>query len=202
MKIIKVSEVIDEINNLIDNKEQEQEQLEALSDEIHNIINLDDALQGEGGKAITEHFTTLHKNALILFNLFLEEYIHTLNAIKSTIESFESRTGMIHTEFLREDIINKLSELDNFTNEIVNDINKQYDEVSDLVADGRVSTYYLNLNIANAGSHAEDTAIKLETLDKESTSSLYSSENNADELSQFTSKIESWTKDGVFFNRY
>lgn len=200
MKIIKISEVIDEINVLIRQKEQEQEQIQALSDEIHHIIDLDDALQGEGGEAIKDHFTTLHANAVILFDLFLKEYIQALTDIKYAVEATESRTGVIHTDFLREDVMDKLNELGDFTNEVVDDINQQYEDISDLVAEGRVSTYYLNININSAGRQAEKTAVKLETLDEESTASLESSEDSVDEMAQFVNKIESWTKDGVFLN--
>lgn len=198
MKIVKISEVIDGINDLIRNKEQEQEQIQALSDEIHSVINLDDALRDKDNEAIKEHFTTLHMNAINLFHLFLEEYIQALNDIKHSVDTFESRTGMIRTDFLREDVMDKLSKIDDITNKIVDDINKQYDKVSDLVVEGRVSTYYFNLNITNASHHAEETATKLETLDEENTLSLVSSENSVDEIIQFITKIESRTKDGVF----
>ncbi len=51
MKAIKVSEVKDGLDQLIQNKETEKEQILALRDAINSFINLDSALEGEGGDA-------------------------------------------------------------------------------------------------------------------------------------------------------
>lgn len=195
MKTVKVSEVIEDINTLIRNKKQNQKQLQSLYHEIHKIINLDEVLQGEHGETIKEHFNNLHRNALAFLDIFFGEYIRSLEDVKNNIEAFETEKGLIRMSFLKGDVMEKLIELDEFTNEMVADINKQYNEVSDLVAEGRVSTYYFNLNLAHAGSLIEKTATELEALDAKNTSTLTSAEVTLDEISNFAAEIMSWTKD-------
>ena len=83
MKVIKVTEVINGLDEIIKKKEDEKEQFLSLRDELNRFIDLKDALKGEGGNAIREHFITLHFPAIILFNLFLEEYITVLKLIQA-----------------------------------------------------------------------------------------------------------------------
>lgn len=197
MKIMKVSEITNGISALIQKKEQEKLDILDLKNAINEIINLDDALQSEGGKAIKEHFTTYHLKAVTLFNSFLEEYIQILKDIKDSVEVSEGATGLIRTDFLIEEVQSKLNELESVSNDIVASINKQYEEISDLVTDGRVSTYYLNLNISHAREHTENTAAKLEALDEENTARLETVENSVNDINQFIAKIESPLRNNV-----
>jgi predicted ribonuclease toxin of YeeF-YezG toxin-antitoxin module len=60
MKVLKVSEITSSIDLIIRKKEEEKKHLLAIRDSIKKVIDLDDALKGEGGTAIREHFTVLH----------------------------------------------------------------------------------------------------------------------------------------------
>src|SRR5699024_3977665 len=193
MKIVKVSEIVDGLRTLIQKKEEEQKQILALSDEINNLIYFE-MLPGEIEKTHYKYFITLHKNAIHFFNVFIKEYIEILKNIKLYIESFEDHTGFIDTDFLEADVKEKLNELDEITNGIVNDINNNADEISDLIDNGRISTYYFNLILNNARTHSENTIKQLEMLDKTSTSSLIPAEEAVNIISQFTTYIQSWTK--------
>lgn len=179
MKTFNVSEVIKEIDGLIHNKKQEQERIQTLGDTLKKLNNLstDDHKDIKNTSPLT-----IHENIVLLLQSFLNEYITALTDIKHDIELFEDNDGMIRTDFLRKDVIQNLHELNHLTNNSVDRINKQYKKISDLVVEGKVSTYYFNINIEHAERHAEKTVKKLESLDKESTSRLESSEQLLNEV--------------------
>ncbi|WP_017798007.1 LXG domain-containing protein [Oceanobacillus kimchii] len=198
MKVIKVDEVIGGLEKIIDIKTKEKEQILSIRDGLNKIIDLNDALKGEGGDAIKEHFMTLHFPAVTLFNLFLEEYIKVLEQIKKLVLSFENENGVVREEFIESDIKNGLTRLEDLTHEIVNDINSHYNEVSDLVPNSSVRTSQFDYQIASTRTVLSDTLTKFADLDENSTSNLQSSSASLDEISAFISKIKGWTKNGVF----
>ncbi|MEW9675104.1 LXG domain-containing protein [Lentibacillus sp. L22] len=170
----------------------------SIRDAMNKLIDLDDALKGEGGNAIREHFMTLHFPAVILFNLFLEEYINILKEIKGSVESFENNNGLIREEFIEGDVKSALNKLDDLTHEIVDDINNHYNEVSDLVPYDSVKTTNFDFHLSGARFIVQDTRTNLSKLDEDSTSKLEDSADSADQIAQFVTKIQGWTKNGVF----
>lgn len=198
MKVIKVDEVISGLDKIIDKKTKEKEQILSIRDGLNKIIDLNDALKGEGGDAIKEHFMTLHFPAVTLFNLFLEEYINVLEQIKKLVLSFDNENGLVREEFIKDDINNGLTKLEDLTHEIVNDINSHYNEVSDLVPNISVRTSQFDYQITSTRTILSDTLTKFADLDENSTSNLQSSSASLDEISAFISKIKGWTKNGVF----
>ncbi|MEN1967813.1 LXG domain-containing protein [Lentibacillus sp. N15] len=198
MKVIKVSEVVNGIDEVVKQKEKEKEQILSIRDAMNKLIDLDDALKGEGGNAIREHFMTLHFPAIILFNLFLEEYITILKEIKGSVESFENDNGLVREEFIEDDVTNALNKLDDLTHEIVDDINNHYNEVSDLVSYDSVETTNFDFHLSGARSLIQDTLTKFAELDEDSTSKLGDSADSVDQIAQFITKIQGWTKNGVF----
>src|SRR5699024_2734964 len=195
MKIVKVSEIVDGLRDLIQKKKEEQKQILALGDEVNNLMSL-----VEIAEPSYKHFITLHENAIHFFNVFIEEYIEILQDIKHSVESFEVNTRFIDTNFLEADVKEKLNELDEITNGIINDINTNFDEISDLIDNGRISTYYFNLKLNNARLHSENTVKQLEMLDKKSTSSLKPAEDTVHAISLFTTNLHSWAKKDPFPN--
>ncbi|GGB38679.1 hypothetical protein GCM10011409_15230 [Lentibacillus populi] len=198
MKVIKVSEVVNGIEEIVRKKEKEKEQILTLRDEMNKLIDLDDALEGKGGDAIREHFMTLHFPAVILFNLFLEEYINVLKEIKGLVESFENNNGLVREEFIENDVKEGLNKLDNLTHEIVDDINSHYNEVSDLVPHDSVKTIDFDFHMSGARSTIQETLTKCTELDEDGTSKLENSADSANQIAQFVTKIQGWTKNGVF----
>jgi toxin YxiD len=201
MKVLKVSEVSHEINQLIRQKQQEKEQILAIRDTVNKIIRLDDALEGEGGEAIKEHFATLHIPAILLLHQFLYQYLDILKDILTKIEHFETNSGFISEQFIETEVKTSLNQLEDFTEETVNSINQYFLDVADLVPGTPVQILPFQQQMASAKSHAQKTVHELAKLDEEISSKLTSMQEQLAQIRQFTQKLHEWTKGGVFLSK-
>ncbi|BDG47810.1 LXG domain-containing protein [Parageobacillus sp. KH3-4] len=201
MKALKVSEVSHETNQLIRQKQQEKEQILAVRDAVNKIIHLDDALKGEGGEAIKEHFATLHIPAILLLHQFLYQYLDILKDILTRIEHFETNSGFISEEFIETEVKTGLNQLENFTEETVNSINQYFFDVADLVHGTPVQILHFQHQIASAKSHAQKTVHELAKFDEEISRELSSLQEQLAQIRSFTQKLREWTKGGVFLSK-
>ncbi|ALF10389.1 ribonuclease YeeF family protein [Parageobacillus thermoglucosidasius] len=201
MKVLKVSEVSHEINQLIRQKQQEKEQILAVRDAVNKIIHLDDALKGEGGEAIKEHFATLHIPAILLLHQFLHQYLDILKDILTRIEHFETNNGFISEQFIETEVKTNLNQLENFTEETVNSINQYFFDVADLVHGIPVQILSFQNSMISAKNHAHITVDALAQLDENISHSLTSMQEQLAEIRSFTQKLHEWTKGGVFLSK-
>jgi toxin YxiD len=201
MKVLKVSEVLHETNQLIRQKQQEKEQILAVRDAVNKIIHLDDALKGEGGEAIKEHFATLHIPAILLLHQFLHQHLDILKDILTRIEHFETNNGFISEQFIETEVKTSLNQLENFTEETVNSINQYFLDVADLVHSIPIQILPFQQQMASAKSHAQKTVHELAKLDEEISSKLTLMQEQLAQIRQFTQKLHEWTKGGVFLSK-
>ncbi|PAE14608.1 hypothetical protein CHH91_18505, partial [Virgibacillus sp. 7505] len=89
-------------------------------------------LQGEGGAAIKDYFTTLHLPVLLFFQQFIETHISQLETVKDNLLSYDGDANtLVRTEFLNE-VKMDLNRVINYTRDSANIINSAYESVSDL----------------------------------------------------------------------
>ena len=98
LKVLDVSEVIDAIDQLIKEKARGKRN-QRHKGKCTKIAELDDALKGEGGNAIKEHFSVLHLPVLLYFQHFIDQYIQNLKDIKAKIRTYESTEGFVKKNF-------------------------------------------------------------------------------------------------------
>ena len=91
-----------------------------------------------------------------------------------------------------------LKKLEEITLDITTEINKHYGEVSDLVPSGSVNTKDFEYYLANSRMMLQDTLAELAELDEHSSFRLQRPADSLGEISQFVTKIQGWTKNGVF----
>ncbi|KZM53797.1 T7SS effector LXG polymorphic toxin [Aeribacillus pallidus] len=201
MKVLKVSEVLHETNQLIRQKSREKEQILAVREVVNKIIRLDGALEGKGGEAIKEHFATLHIPAILLLHQFLYQYLEKLKNILTIIEHFETNNGYISEEFIETEVKTSLNKLENFTEETVKNINQYFLDVVDLVGGIPVQTHLFHQQIASAKNRAQKTVHELAKLDEDISSELTTMQEQLTQIRSFTQKLHEWTKGGVFLSK-
>ncbi|WP_079527550.1 LXG domain-containing protein [Halobacillus hunanensis] len=200
MKVLKVSETLTGIEQSIKKKEKEQEQLLSLREAMHKVIDLEDALKGEGGTAIKEYFKVLHIPVLLLLNQFLDQYIQSLKDIQMNVRNYETEDGMVREDFITTEIKNGLNKAVQMTQESIGTINNRFMEVSDFIGGSLVSTSLFDSQIDSARNHNQQTMEDLRTVDAQSTSKLREASSSLQGVQQLISKIQGWSKSGVFLN--
>ena len=108
MNVIKVSEILPELDRSIKKKEAEKEQILDLRDSLNKMIHLDDALKGNGAEAIKEHLTILHIPAILLLNQFIDQYVSKLKQIQNLITDYEDENGLVRQGFVEQDVKSKI----------------------------------------------------------------------------------------------
>jgi len=201
LKVLDVSEVIDAIDQLIKEKKQEEKEINAIRESVQKIAELDDALKGEGGNAIKEHFSVLHLPVLLYFQHFIDQYIQNLKDIKAKIRTYESTEGFVKEEFLTHDVKKGLTELKRQTNDTVDSINDEIDKISYLIGGGSISLASFNEHISEAKKHVNNTVSDLKELDRDTNSILKQSSNSIAQLSKLTEKVNTWSKGGAILSK-
>ncbi|TFI48918.1 hypothetical protein E4O93_05320 [Diaphorobacter sp. DS2] len=172
MKVIKVSEIIPELDESIKKKEAEKDQLQDVRASINNLINLDDALKGKGAEAIKEHLTVLHIPAVLLLNQFISEYVNRLKQVKNLINEYEIKSGLVRQDFVEHEAKSGIENIEQISEDTINDINQEFLKVSDIVGGSTISLAHLSQNFDKARRHIKKTTDGLEDLDANSLKSL------------------------------
>ncbi|WP_137790838.1 LXG domain-containing protein [Bacillus sp. E(2018)] len=201
MKVLKVSEVYQEIDQTIKKKESEKEQIIAIRNALNYIIELDEGLKGEGGLAIKEHFTVLHIPITLLLNQFLDEYINRLKKIKSRISKFESEDALITEEFILHDVKQGLDKLKQFTEDSADTINKITSQVNHLVSTIPLHASSFTTIVDQSVSNNQKTSDELNQIDETTTTSLSELFDGLGDISQFVKKVNRWSSEGIILSQ-
>ncbi|MCM3705273.1 MULTISPECIES: T7SS effector LXG polymorphic toxin [Cytobacillus] len=200
MKVIKVSEIIPELDESIKKKEAEKDQLQDVRASINNLINLDDALKGKGAEAIKEHLTVLHIPAVLLLNQFINEYVNRLKQVKNLISDYEIKSGLVRQDFVEHEAKSGIEKIEQMSEDTINDINQEFLKVSDIVGGSTISLAHLRQNFDKARRHIKKTTDGLEDLDKDSLKVLKESTEDLTRIADFINKIEAWASNGAALN--
>ncbi|MFC4619400.1 T7SS effector LXG polymorphic toxin [Camelliibacillus cellulosilyticus] len=200
MKVLKVSEVTHNIDLIIEKRTSEKNQVHDIQGAMKRLIDLEDALKGEGGDAIREFFLIAHVPVLLLLQDFQESYINELKNIKEAVGNFESNDGLIREDFIDHDVTRGIAKVEQTTHDYVNDVNSHLRSVSDIVSAFPASTGAFDTHIRNARTDLQKTVEDLHQLDRSNTSKLKSAVDKLNEIKHHIEKIKGWTKDGVFLS--
>lgn len=197
MKVLKVSEILPELDASIKKKDMEKKQILDIRNSLNRIIDLDHSLTGQTGVAIKEHLTVLHIPAILLFNQFLDDYMQQLKAVKSSITSYENTNGLVRQDFIEYEVKQGLNQLERITEDLLESINNDFNDVSDLVGGSTVTIAPLYFPIERARKHNKTVLENLNVLDYKSMKELQSSTDALQSIASFIGKIKGWSTDGI-----
>ncbi|WP_433959806.1 T7SS effector LXG polymorphic toxin [Cytobacillus horneckiae] len=110
-------------------------QINDIQSSLKQIISLEGALNGEGGKAIRLFYQECH----LLFLVFLEEWINdyesTLNKMSQSLQALEpSPSGVIRQSFLENDLAQGLRRAEMNTSDLTSEANSIIQSVQNIVS--------------------------------------------------------------------
>lgn len=200
MKVLNVNEVLSELDASIKKKKEEKKQILDLRDSLNKISDSKEFIDGKMGNAIREHFTVLHIPAVLLINQFLEQYTKQLNKIKDSILNYEDKNGFINQEFIEHDVEQGIKKIERMTDELIEDINQDFNGVRDLVSASPLVTSSIHYSIETTRLHNKTTIEDLNELDQQSVKELKKSLEDLQNISSFIKKIKTWSSKGMVIN--
>jgi len=188
MKVLDVSDLHASLDDTIQAVTEKIEGLEAIEKSIAELIDLEGSFTGKGATAIKSYYQSCHQPFLFKLKQMLTSYKTKLTSCKSQMNGFESdQTGYINQEFLQGELTNKLTAVQNYTNDVTADANQYISNVSDIVSVDLLDDGEVNQQVEQAKKSINDTITDLEDFDGESTSSL---EELSADLAILTAYIE------------
>lgn len=192
MKVIDVSEVINAIDSSIIKKKQEKEQVLQIRDSLSGIIDLEEALEGDMGDSVKDHFISFHIPVILLLNQFLADYQKKLKEVKSFVLDYETEGAIVRQSFVEHDMEQGLDRVKNMTNQSIGNINAQVFAISDLVSVTPLSGDALMHRFDIAHAHNRTTVEDLLAMDKDGAATLKEAAADLEQIVQLVQKLKQW----------
>jgi len=193
MKVIDVSEVMNAIDSSITKKKNEKEQVLQIRDSLNGIIHLEEALEGDMGDSVKDHFVSFHIPVILLLNQFLSDYQKKLKEVKSFVLDYETEGAIVRQSFVEHDMEQGLDRVKNMTNQSIRNINEQVFAISDLVNVTPLSDDTLIHRYDSAHAHNRTTIQDLLAMDKDGAATLKEAAEDLKQIVQLIQKLKRWT---------
>ncbi|MCG1027020.1 hypothetical protein J5S49_01785 [Virgibacillus halodenitrificans] len=172
-------------------------QVKELEQRMQALINLEDSFQGKGAQAIKSFYEEAHMPFLLLMEGMLTDFAETIGQIKSSVKAFESNEkGVIHEQFLQENVEQGLTTAENVTLSLTDEANALIDEVKDIVVLPEIQEEDFRQRIKQSRNQVDHTLKNLYALDEEGTTKLEKMDNDLQMMKTYVEKISGLFENG------
>ncbi|WHX26270.1 T7SS effector LXG polymorphic toxin [Virgibacillus halodenitrificans] len=172
-------------------------QVKELEQRMQALINLEDSFQGKGAQAIKSFYEEAHMPFLLLMEGMLTDFAETIGQIKSSVQAFESNEkGVIHEQFLQENVEQGLTTAENVTLSLTDEANALIDEVKDIVVLPEIQEEDFRQRIKQSRNQVDHTLENLYALDEEGTAKLEKIDNDLQMMKTYVEKISGLFQNG------
>ncbi|WP_121616337.1 T7SS effector LXG polymorphic toxin [Virgibacillus halodenitrificans] len=134
---------------------------------------------------------------LLLKEGMLTDFVETIGQIKSSVQAFESNEkGVIHEQFLQENVEQGLTTAENVTLSLTDEANALIDEVKDIVVLPEIQEEDFRQRIKQSRNQVDHTLENLYALDEESTGKLEKMDNDLQTMKTYVEKISGLFQNG------
>ncbi|MDQ0213617.1 putative ribonuclease toxin of YeeF-YezG toxin-antitoxin module [Oikeobacillus pervagus] len=197
MKVLEVSSLQEGIDQIIQRIESSFGQISAIQRAVRDFYQLDEALKGEGGKAIRHFYNECHQPFLIFLAQSLVDYQMALEKLKEAVKTFEpNHSGLIRETFLEQNVEDGLCHVKEKTEELTDEANRIIQSVEDIVSLQKIDDSEVMNNIQLGRKYAETTVEELHILDTYGVSLLKKTEENIQTMGTYLSELESKFQSG------
>ncbi len=161
------------------------------------LMNLEGSFQGKGAQAIKSFYEEAHMPFLLLMEGMLTDFAETIGQIKSSVQAFESNEkGVIHEQFLQENVEQGLTTAENVTLSLTDEANALIDEVKDIVVLPEIQEEDFRQRIKQSRNQVDHTLENLYALDEESTGKLEKMDQDLQTMKTYVEKISGLFQNG------
>ncbi|MBM7543014.1 LXG domain-containing protein [Amphibacillus cookii] len=186
MKVIEVKTLTAKLNMTNKSCQTCSEQLDAVKSALTNFLSLEDALKGQTGEAIRTYFNDFQFPLLKYLQNLLEDYRGVIDQIEQAISAYEPQDdGYLKEGYITQNLNNDLSQLEDITIALVDEVNQEINQVRDIIGLSQVDDHPFLQELQTGHQYLNEVVEDLHLLDKEQT-------NKIDEVNQDLISIDTY----------
>lgn len=173
MKVLEVASLEEYLDQTIKSFKEKVEQIHSLEQSVMELVDLDGSFHGKGAESIKFFYESSHKPFLVKLKQVIQDYQKKISKCREAINSFEpNEDGFIRQSFLQEELSDRLTSVQNYTNDVIADGNSVMEKISDIITLASLDDSMFNSEIKNAKNKIEETINQLETIDRQNADSF------------------------------
>ncbi|TGB03463.1 LXG domain-containing protein [Halobacillus salinus] len=173
------------IDKLVGQIEQQESQLEQLTQTIEQFANLDQ-FEGHGGEAMRNFYRDFHLPLLEYYKHVMINYDRKLDSLKQAAQKLESNTdGFIREDFLETEVTNSLADAKERTTTLVDEVNDTLSKVADIVTVTPVRDDLFHRHMMRTEEKLNETVEDLHEFDTTQTKELDSVEHDVQMMRRY-----------------
>ncbi|AYV69407.1 hypothetical protein C2I06_22590 [Niallia circulans] len=173
MKVLEVASLEEYLDQTIKSFKEKVEQIHSLEQSVMELVGLDGSFHGKGAESIKFFYESSHKPFLVKLKQVIQDYQEKISKCREAINSFEpNEDGFIRQSFLQEELSDRLTSVQNYTNDVIADGNSVMEKISDIISLASLDDSMFNSEIKNAKNKIAETINQLETIDRQNADSF------------------------------
>ncbi|NRG29381.1 LXG domain-containing protein [Bacillus circulans] len=173
MKVLEVASLEEYLDQTIKSFKEKVEQIHSLEQSVMELVDLDGSFHGKGAESIKFFYESSHKPFLVKLKQVIQDYQKKISKCREAINSFEpNEDGFIRQSFLQEELSDRLTSVQNYTNDVIADGNSVMEKISDIISLASLDDSMFNSEIKNAKNKIAETINQLETIDRQNADSF------------------------------
>ncbi|WP_152655082.1 LXG domain-containing protein [Oceanobacillus sp. CFH 90083] len=173
------------------------ENMSTLQEAINRFYDAKDVLSGEAGDSIRTYFKEVHGPFLISLHQWLENYQEAMTAMQEDIQDFESSpNGIIYEQFLEEDVIDGLKNVETHSEEFTSTANSILNRIADIVALTKVDDTDVLEQVDSGKKKVRRIVDQLYSVDEAQVAALESVHTELDSIKDYISGVGWVTRGG------
>ncbi|EMR06545.1 transposase protein [Bhargavaea cecembensis DSE10] len=198
MKVLDVTPFEERLERNKDTLNRLESEMTLIMDSVRELVQLNEALKGQGGDTIRRFYQECHLPFLEYFLLFKENFYSTLAGIESATDALEpAPNGYIDEGFIESEVENGLNQIARISSNLTDETNAIMDQVADIVSLPHLDDSQVQEGVLDARREKNQTVSDLNEFDATQTNRLMPVSDQLQAMEQWIAQIESLFQSGL-----
>ncbi|WP_213422537.1 T7SS effector LXG polymorphic toxin [Bhargavaea massiliensis] len=198
MKVLDVAQFKEGLARNKETLNRLESEMTLIMDSVRELIQLNEALKGQGGDAIRRFYQECHLPFLEYFLMFKENFYSTLSSIESATDALEpAPDGYIDEGFIESEVENGLHLITRISSNLTDETNAIMDQVADIVSLPHLDDSQVQDGVLDARREKIQTVSDLNEFDAAQTNRLMPASDQLQAMEKWIAQIESLFQSGL-----
>ena len=198
MKVLDVAQFKEGLARNKETLNRLESEMTLIMDSVRELIQLNEALKGQGGDAIRRFYQECHLPFLEYFLMFKENFYSTLSSIESATDALEpAPDGYIDEGFIESEVENGLHLITRISSNLTDETNAIMDQVADIVSLPHLDDSQVQDGVLDARREKIQTVSDLNEFDATQTNRLMPASDQLQAMEKWIAQIESLFQSGL-----